>query len=165
MILLICGLIVAPILWILFTPIVLQIDTLRGLYWVHWRGIASLQFNIQDDEPILSLRVWFWKKDFRPLDSLSKPRKQSAEKRTKKRKPRRKINWRRLGLRLIRSFIVRQFDLKIDTDDYILNSYLYPVFHLLNSKHLQLGINYQGESSLQLHIENRLIRLLKAILL
>lgn len=165
MILLICGLIVAPILWILFTPIVLQIDTLRGLYWVQWRGIASLRFNIQDDEPILSLRVWFWKKDFRLLASLSKSRKPNAEKKAKKRKARKKRNWKRLGLRLLQSFKVTEFDLKLDTDDYVLNSYLYPVFHLLNSKSLQISINYQGESSLQLQIENRLIRLLKVVLL
>ncbi len=164
MILLIYGLIAAPILWMLFTPIVLIIDTTQGVYKVRWKGIASFEMSIQKDEPILQLRIWFWKKDFHLLESLSKSRKPDSEKKTEKRKPRKKRNWRRLGLRLVRSFQVRQFAIKLDTDDYVLNSYLYPIFHLLNSKSLHLGINYQGESSLQLQIENRLIRLLKAIL-
>ncbi len=165
MILLIGLLLVAPILWILFAPIVLRIDTKMGVYRVRWKGIASFQFSIQEDVPILSLHIWFWKKDFQPLDALSKARKPNSKKKAKKRKSRKKRNWRRLGLRLLHSFKVRQFDLMLDTDDFVLNSYLYPVFHMLHCKPLQLGINYQGESSLQLRIENRLIRLLKAILL
>ncbi|MBX2876073.1 MAG: hypothetical protein KTR30_28385 [Saprospiraceae bacterium] len=165
MILLISLFVLAPIVWILFSPIVLRIDTRKDLYWLRWRGIALFQLKWLDDDLVLHLRVWFWKKDFHLLDSLLEPRTSSAKKKASKRKPKRKRNWKRLGTRLLQSFTVKQFDLKLDTDDYVLNSYLYPIFSLLNSKPWQLGINYQGQSSLQLQIENRLIRLLKAVLL
>ena len=165
MLLLIGIIIVLPILWLLFSPIILRIDTKQQQYWVRWRGIASFQLKLLEDDLILRLQVWFWKKDFYPLDGLLKAGKPSSTKKAKKGRTRKKRNWKRFASRLLGSFRVKQFDLRLDTDDYVLNSYLYPVFHLLNFKPVQLGINYQGESSLELQIENRLIRLLRAILL
>lgn len=165
MILLISLFVLAPIVWILFSPIVLRIDTRKDLYWLRWRGIALFQLKWLDDDLVLHLRVWFWKKDFHLLESLVKPRKASDKKEASKGKAKKKRNWKRLSRRLLQSFTVKQFDLNLDTDDYVLNSYLYPIFSLLHSKPWQLGINYQGQSSLQIQIENRLIRLLKAVLL
>ena len=166
MTLLISTFIAIPILWLLFAPMVLKIDTQRQLYYIRWLGIGSCQLKVLPDGLVLTLQFWFWKKEIHPLEVLVKQQKsQSPKKKNKKRSSRSLWEWKRLGTRLLKSFTVKQFRLRLDTDDYILNSYLFPVIHLLNFEARQVSINYLGESSLQLQIENILIRLLRAVLL
>lgn len=165
MTLLISLLLVIPILWILFSPIILKIDTKEEIYWLRWWGVASIQLKTLADVPVLRLQIWFWKKDFHLLDALLKREKSRKNTTAKRRKKEKKKNWKGIGLKVLRSFTVKRFDLKLDTDDYVLNSYLYPLAYVLGSRKWRVGINYNGESSLQLQIENRLIRLLKAVLL
>lgn len=163
MILLLSVLVLVLILWVLFTPIVLRIDTRSNLYTLRWRGIGSLELHVIKDELLLQLRIWFWKKDFHPFQKLLGKEKASKKKKRAK-GGRGKKNWKKKFIKLLQSFQVKQFRLVLDTDNYIQNSYLFPLFHFLSRPPWQLSINYQGDSALQLHIENRLFRLLKAII-
>jgi hypothetical protein len=54
--------------------------------------------------------------------------------------------------------------LNVDTDDFVLNSYLFPLFYFLNRGPHEFKINYEGRASLQLRVENRLYRMLAALL-
>lgn len=164
--LLICIILITPILWLLFAPMVLKIDTQQQLYYVRWVGIGSCRVKVMQDDLVLTLQLLFWKKEMDPIEVLVQQQKaQSSKKKKKKRSSRSIKKWKRLGLRLMKSFTVKQFRLRLDTDDYVLNSYLFPVSRFLNFGPHQVSINYLGESSLQLQIENRLIRLLRAVLL
>ncbi|MBC8489315.1 MAG: hypothetical protein H8D45_25105 [Bacteroidetes bacterium] len=60
----------------------------------------------------------------------------------------------------MKSFKLRRFNLNIDTDDVILNAFLIPVFTFVNRKNIWLNINYNGELSLILLVENRVINIL-----
>jgi hypothetical protein len=51
--------------------------------------------------------------------------------------------WRK-ARRLLASFQIRRFNLIVDTDDYILNAYLYPVFAFLTGHNRHLAINFIG---------------------
>ena len=48
-----------------------------------------------------------------------------------------------------------------DTDDYILNAYLYPFTPFLYSPQKSFTINFEGKRDIELIIENRLGRILK----
>ena len=60
-------------------------------------------------------------------------------------------------VRILKSFRVRRFRVEIDTDDYVLNAYLFPVFHLLSRGRLQ--INFNGRNDIQIEITNRIGRI------
>lgn len=157
-------LLLAILVWLLFSPIRLKIDTRESAYLCSWLGIGRVQLLPVTDDLVIQLQIWFWKKNFYPL--RPNPQKEKP-KETRKKKKKRKMNfqkYKRKGLRLVRSFRVKAFRLNLDTDDYLQNSYLYPFFHLLSNNNRQLTINYRGETELLLIVENRVARMLIAFL-
>lgn len=151
--------------WIVTTPLRIKIDTENQLYQVHWKGIAEAILIPLSNDFLIRFRVFFWKKDFYPLRQKAKQlEKKEKTKKVKSTKQSSDLNRRfKKGIQLLKSFEVKTFKLNLDTDNYIYNSYLYPVFYFLNKEHRQLKINYQGDLELQLEIENRLYRILIAL--
>jgi hypothetical protein len=146
---------------LLIAPMQLVIDSNRNLFGLQWKTIGAAKVFLAKDDIILRTRLFFWQKDWHPLQW--KP----AKKKPKKKKPaKKKKNWlsfRRVK-RLLRSFRVKKLLINIDTDDYVVNSYLYPLFYLLDRSQESLHINYEGEFDCQLTVENRGYRILNALL-
>jgi len=61
---------------------------------------------------------------------------------------------------MIRSIRIRKLTLEIDTDDFLLNAWLVPLFSLMNSENIQMRVNFGGSSSLLLDLRGRLGNLL-----
>jgi len=158
----IVSLLLALIVGLLFSPIQLKIDTRRQSYFLGWWGVGKARLLPVTDDLVIQLRIFFWKKHFHLLKAHPKKKEKEKEKKSKKSQ---KINfskYKRKGLRLLKSFEVKAFRLNLDTDDYVQNSYLYPVFYFLSNDQRQLTINYTGESELLLVVENRLYKILIA---
>ena len=58
------------------------------------------------------------------------------------------------------SFRIRKLHLDLDTDDFMLNAWLVPVFSMVNSKDIQMRVNFDGNSSLLLDLRIHLGSLL-----
>jgi hypothetical protein len=106
------------------------------------------------------LRIGWWKREYQ-LGLLAERKSPKAA------KPRRKRKWSlrpatawKKGRRLLASFRVRRFFINLDTDDFILNAYLYPIFTLLNGKNRRLAINFQGQTVVDVFLTNRVWRIL-----
>lgn len=149
------------IVGIMFTPIKLEIDTANNTYLLQWKGIASLSLIPVPNDLLMQFSVFFWKKDFYPLHYQAK-KKLEKPKKTKQKKVRSQ-QWAHKGFRLLKSFEIKAFQLNLDTDNFIQNSYLFPIFHLLDNPKRQMKINYKGDSELFLIVENRLYRMLAAL--
>lgn len=146
--------------WLLMAPIVLKIDTQEELCYLKWKGIAGVQLLVLADEVVLKIQVFFWKKNIYPLSRS--PKSPSAKHSLKpKKKKKRQLPWRK-GKKLLQSFTVQTFQLDLDTDDFVQNSYLFPIFYFLSNKRRQLRVNYSGQTVLKLVVQNRLYHLLKA---
>ncbi len=146
--------------WLLMAPIVLKIDTQEELCYLKWKGIAGVRLLVLADELVLKIQVFFWKKNIYPLSySPNTSNTKQAAQPKKKKKPR--MPWRK-GKKLLQSFTVQTFQLDLDTDDFVQNSYLFPIFYFLSSERRQLRINYSGQMRLKLEVQNRLYHLLKA---
>ena len=52
----------------------------------------------------------------------------------------------------------------MDTDDYVINAYLFPIFYFLNKENRQCTINYEGKVIFEFLVENRGINILYALL-
>ncbi|AEE49842.1 hypothetical protein Halhy_1957 [Haliscomenobacter hydrossis DSM 1100] len=161
----IIGILVILLTGFLFSPLVLQVDTSKNHYAVRW-GIGSLQFIPTPDDLLLSIGIGFWRHHFSLLNLLAKPSKKeqnSISKTKKKGQPRKPWPFQRL-LRVIRTFHIRQFRLDMDTDDFVTNAYLYPVFRALSAPTRVLTINFQGRNQCAFEVKNRVINVLVALI-
>jgi hypothetical protein len=157
--------------WLLFAPLYFS------LYWnderqqvqLRWFGIFQLDTFPVGKEWKVQLRVAFFKRQW-SLWQLIQPASKSEQ--TKKQTGRRKKGQGRPGpslqmmRRVLGSFHITRFRLHLDTGDYVLNAYLFPVFHLLKANQVgDYAINFKGRTDVCVVIENRLARLLRAFFL
>ncbi len=169
-ILIIISIIVLILLVLLITPIRINIDSERNAYFFQWTGIAKASIIPLPDDFLFRLHIFFWKPEWSLIKLVTK----KTEKKEKQKKPKKRnvkknrqmkfSKWKRKGLRLLKSFKIKALKLNLDTDDYIQNSYLYPVFYFLSGRNRQLSINYEGKVELKFIAENRLYKILNAIL-
>ena len=148
--------------WLLLSPIQLILDSNRQLYCVRWMGLGRIGMKVVPGDVVVRYDSWLFHHDFYPL---KRDQKKKAE---KKKKPKKKSRYSfgkvsRKARKILRSFEIKSFLVNLDTDDYILNGYLFPLCHALGKgKHLR--INFQGEMEIHVVVENRLVRILKAII-
>ena len=164
MLLVICIVVVCILSFVLWTPIMLIVDTTVGQYELRVRGIASCSLHFEEYKPLLFLKIFGWTKIFDLTTNKGEKRTSEKEKITeaKKRMPFQKVM--REGKAVLYSFKVKYLYLDLDTDDYVLNGLLYPAALMLSRENARFGINFAGLAQLQLLVENRLRRILFAYL-
>lgn len=149
------------IVWVLCSALVLQVDTrvMQADMRLGYMASASIWY---DSEWRLGVRVFFFRKTMR----LAGLKRSTGKKKTvrRKRSPRKKMNARRFikkMLRVLRTFRITQYELAIDTDDYVLNAQLYPLNFLPYAKG-HLLVNFNNENYLALTVRNRPWKILYA---
>lgn len=150
--------------WILVSPIQLIVDTNRQIFCIRWRGLGRFGLKILPGDLVLRFDSWIYHKDYHPL-APRKKKKPKKKKETEKKKS--KIDFRknsRKAFRLIKTFRIKSFFVNLDTDDYILNGYLYPIFYYLGKHGEHLNINFKGDLEIKLVAENRLYKVVRAML-
>lgn len=164
-ILIILLVLLSVVTWLLLAPISVNVNTWNNDFSIKWTGIARASLGLKENELLIRLRVFFWRKDFFPL--RASPKKPDKPKKPKPQKAKRS-RWQQFSMKrvrkLMRAIRVRQFRFELDTDDYVTNAYLYPVAHFLSSPTRQLSVNFEGRTNLLLQIEIRLIRVIGAML-
>ncbi|MDH3650727.1 MAG: hypothetical protein OEQ53_13670 [Saprospiraceae bacterium] len=153
--------------WLLITPLEIRLDSINNQYLIRWRGIGNLKLIPTSDDLLLRLRVLFWHKEISPVQMMLIPKEKEKDKpkvdAEKKGRSKVKIQrWIKKGLHLLQSFHVKAMKLDLDTGDFIHNSYLYPIFHVLNRRDKQLNINFEGRTEILLIIQNRPYRIIAA---
>ena len=157
--------IVLIVLFILFAlaavflslPVVVEVNSERGVYLAGVRNFCY--FQVLPGEWRGVFRIAWWKREI-SWDWLGKRRVRPAKKR-RKIGP---VTAGRKAWRLLKSFRVRRFRLNIDTDDYILNAYLFPLFVFLNGENRRLAVNYQGLTVVDILVTNRVWKILWALI-
>lgn len=150
--------------YLLFTPIILSIDTISNTYYMRFSGLVKASV-LGDKEAVLKVKVkilffHFYIYPFRRNKDIKLKKTKNNLKPIKRRK---KMRLQK-GLRLLKSFKVKRFFLNIDTGDCIANAKLYPVFALLNYKGGNFNINFDGRNQLILFIQNRPIHIIKSFI-
>ncbi len=152
------------VLWLLLAPITVNVNTWNNDFSINWTGIARASLGLKERELLIRLRVFFWRRDFFPL--RASPKKPGR----KKPKPKKggRSRWRPFSMKRARKLMeavhVRQFRFELDTGDYVSNAYLYPMAYFLSSPTRQLSVNFADRTNVQLQIEIRLIRVLRALI-
>ncbi len=161
----ILALVFLLIVLVLISPVRLIIDTHSHTYSVQWKGIIQAKLITVNDEPTIALRTLVYKKNFELLHSSKKekPKKEAKSPKWKKSKKSNKMTFSKI-MRMINTFKIKAFYVNLDTDNYITNGYLYPIFHFIKSQNITMKINYEGQNNVKLIVENRLYRIIKAYL-
>ncbi len=146
--------------------LVIRVDSNQNIYELRWVSIGYAKLLFKHEQAFVKFRILF----FTHTKSIDLPElfRSKAEKKPKtKKKSKKSYSWKTIRhktTKLFKSFKLEKFWLNIDTDNYYLNAFLYPVFHFLRGKNYRLKINYQGETELSLIVKNRPIRILFALL-
>ena len=156
----IISLLLAFLLWLLLGPVILFLNTDTNRYHVALPGIFKVA--VVPTPELFHIRGWIFFVPFRyhPFKAR-KDKKKEKPVRPKKKKKRPKLSGNtRMIAGAIRSVRIRRLHLDIDTDDFILNAWLVPVFTYVNSENIRMTANFEGRASLLLDLRVRLGTLL-----
>ncbi|NUO01901.1 MAG: hypothetical protein HUU01_14955 [Saprospiraceae bacterium] len=159
------SLLLAAVFWVLWAPIRLEINTWKGIYRAKWVGFGALNWLPEEGVDVIEINLFFWKKRWAlsEIDSKQLPAKTTPKTTAVKKKKRRNIPWRGIK-KIAQTFKVRQCQFSFDTGNYLWNAWLFPVFWLWRSPNVSIWINFQGKNEGSLLVENRLGRLLWAMI-
>ena len=153
----------AMLLYLLFVPMVLFIDTDTNEYYIQLKGLAKANLETHEEKLLqIRLRAFFRDFYFYPLQNVGISGKEKIAKKTRT-KGGKKISLKQ-GLGLLHSFKLKRFLLDIDTGNCIQNAKLYPVLELMSYKLGDFKVNFIGRNRFVLHMQNRPIYILKSFI-
>lgn len=160
--------------WFLWTPLRVEIDTESDIFRAEWRHICAVQWLPGEGLDVIRVEAPFFRRTIAlsamgttqnsPKKSPEKPKAQPVPPARKKQHISAGMMWR-LGRNFLRTFTIKRLHIWWDSDDFIWNARAYPLAHLLNMLGVgQVRINFTGRRELALVVENRLGRMLGAVL-
>jgi hypothetical protein len=158
------GLFLLPLVYLLWMPIVLCIDTVKNEYYVQFKGLAKAKIEAHKEEMlILKLKIFFLHFQFYPLQKNKSATKKKKIEKHKSKSQKSKINLR-TAFRILKSFKVKRFLLNMDTGDCIYNAKIYPLFVFLNYRIGGFNINFDGRNQLTIYLQNTPLRIIRSII-
>lgn len=163
------GLLMLVLIWLLWTPIRLEIDSENSHFQLEWRHIARVRWLPEQALDCLFIKALFWERQLyltnhpvKRTQTVSAPKVKKAPP-VKKPLPLKTI-WR-LTRHLLQSFEVKRFQVQWDSDDFIWNARVFPLAWFLSTRwNARVQINFMGRRELALVLENRPGRMLWAVL-
>lgn len=147
------------IIWILFAPIILRVDTNSTYYRIALPGVLTAR--VVPTEKLFYIRVWLFFIPFRVNPFKSRKRKKENEKKASVGRKKRNINTKTLLKRLSNTCKVKMLKMNIDTDDFILNAWLIPAFSTINNRdNILMQVNFEGVQYINLDVRARLSTIL-----
>jgi hypothetical protein len=157
----ITGLLVFVILWIVFAPVSLRINTDLHKYEIVQPGTIRLAFDPAKRRvtsvDVLGIRV---RKRQKKMASPASDKESRAKERSAWRLRRSTSTWLYLMRGVYQSFRIRHFIVTLDLDDVVLNAKLIPVVLLLNRGPFHVSTNLNNRYLLNTEIQLRVYRVL-----
>jgi len=157
-------LIVLFLLWLLFGPVILLVNTTGQRYQLSLPGIFLAVLVPSDGLFHVRGRILFFPYKFFPF------RKGRKKKREKKGAAiaKRRFRFPRGGFGMARDMAgtirIKHLEMDIDTDDFLLNGWLVPVFSVIDSSNTRMHVNFEGVFTLLVDMRIRLGVLLWAFI-
>ncbi|MCG8699773.1 MAG: hypothetical protein MI922_17090 [Bacteroidales bacterium] len=150
----------ATILWL---PIVIEASSTRNYYGVKIPFIFTVKYEHGIDKfpgiYILGFRIKFKSKDmfhkFQKNVINNEPAK-PKKKRNKGLQPKKVVG---IISSVAKSFRIKRFNINIDTGDFVLNSYLYPIPQFISHPKINVNINYENQVDIDAKVFTRMYNL------
>ena len=150
------------ICFLLLTPLVIEVDSIRRKYGISYKGIAAVDLLFEDGF-FVQMCILGWRKTIEPFGRKEPALPKEAPAKRKRRHFAMKTVMRKARA-VLRTFKVKYFYMNIDTDDHIVNAWLYPLAVLLTKERRSFRINFNGDVVIRFRIENRLGKMLFALI-
>jgi len=158
----ILSLLLLLIIYILWMPIILFVDTQTNEYYVQLRGLAKARIQADKKEVFkIKMKVLFLNFKFYPLRKKKPSAKSKKIKKYNKKNSIKRIEFKKY-LRMLRTFKIKRLFINIDTGDCISNAKLFPLFAFLNQTKASFNVNFEGRNQMVLHMQNRPINIIKS---
>ena len=165
--------IISPMLWMLYAPVILHIETEKQVYFIEVSPLVRVFFYKPEYGFGIRILIIPFNWEFQPKLTANKKKaetkREKAKPRYKKKKRTFRVHWSKIRNAImiswkefLYSFKVKVFRWELDTDDFVRNAQIYPVFTIVNtntSQNWNWQINFQGRNNLTLIVQNRLSRL------
>jgi len=153
--------ITAVILYLLFAPFILYINSDEGVYRIRFHKLASVSYVAHNGKPGLEIRIAGWRKRVSHVSFMAK-KSEPQKKVQKPSKPRMTFN---RVLAVIKTFRISRFYVSIDTGNAQANGVLYPTLYAWGQyAHRHAEINFLNRNTVILEIKNTMARVIKAFL-
>jgi len=155
------------LIYFLFKEIFLQINTKSNTYKIVLNKHIELSALWLSQELVIEFQFLSFKKLFYPFRknvTLENLQHKKVKKVQSKTKALTKASLR-LFFEMMQTFRLQKLKINVDTDDFILNAYLYPIFSFMSKNNQQLSINFEGNIEFEVDISNNIYRVLKTFLL
>jgi len=150
---------------LLLIPVELCVDTRTNQYYLKIGHLAKASVQSHETEIIcVKLNIIGYQRHLFPLQMQVKKKAKHRKPKSRRTKAKELQGNFNKGLKILKSFKVREFLIDIDTGDCIYNAKLYPVAALLNYRFGGCHVNFQGRNQLVLRIENRPIYILRSFI-
>lgn len=152
------------LVWMLIAPIILWVDTEKGRFEIHWKGLIKSRLVLYNNSLVLWNKFLFWKKD---VDLLKLDRKKTFKRqKDKSQQSQNKLKGFRKMISVLKSFDVISYRINLDTGDYAVNGLFYPLIYFLGERRKKgfFRINFNGVNSIQLRLENRMYKIVWALI-
>lgn len=160
-------LLLAPFIYLLFAPFFIEIDSTKGLFIFRFHKLVRVQADWNNGDPQIWYKVLFWKGEIDPFTPKTQKSVAKADYTEEKSAPKKKSAFRlnrRQVFAIVSSFKVQKCIIKLDTGDMPLNGLLYPWFFMLGYKlGFTILINFHGQEIFVMEVQNRLARMLWAL--
>ena len=159
---------VAIVVILLFIPFDMIVSTDRGVASFQYGKLLSAGIKSESNNLIIYLSAPFIKKKMTIDELILKNSKPSSKKLGTKKPPSSTGKYfmkriRKKWKKIISTFQIKQMEVNVDTDNYIINAYLYPIVLFFGMRYNKpICINFQGVNRVNIVIRNRLANLLRA---
>lgn len=155
------AILVVLVAWILIAPIVFYLNTDRMYASARISGLIKAEAEWAGQKPKITIELFFFNiplpKTKASKAEINEPEKIKKKKNHFKIKPGIIIKYTKA---FFKSFYIKIFRLKLDTGDYLVNAWLYPVFCMIRDDgQISCSVNFDDELSLEMMVTNRMGRL------
>jgi hypothetical protein len=158
------------IIYFLFTPFTIAIDSTRGIIHAKLNRLVKAEIiGLAEDSLLLQISLAGWKKEIDLLKSRNKhetgdPIEKILGFNELEKYHNKKNVWKKI-LAVLKSFKILTCSIILDTGNMPLNALLYPYFYLLSKRTgKNIAISFTGNTECILLIENSIARLLWAVI-
>ena len=152
------------LMYLLLAPFKIIIDSHKGYLMLGWNRWLKASVSPDDDYLGIQVDFPFWKKHFL-IEKMILQRaaiKKKEPKRTKSKFHFMKFSWKKVQ-RILKRVKIKEFAWSLDTNDFIRNAYLVPIFELMSYRTgYHSHINFIGKNEIRFRAESRIINMLMA---
>ncbi|HMQ62520.1 MAG TPA: hypothetical protein PKE06_17715 [Flavilitoribacter sp.] len=143
------------IIVLLWLPLQVEIATDKEIYEAKWSGLFRFRAVPADEKWRWFIRILFWETELGRGQTRVKTKPEPQKTKKKKKGSFSIQQGLRLAKGMLASIRVKRFRIDWDSDDFLVNAWLYPLFYLISRGKYRIHINFLGRQEASILLQAR----------